>query len=616
MHLSPRRLGLRARLLALVLAPALLVGVFGGAGAVRDRRAATTLARIRDEAVVLDQLTGLRTELLQARAPVEIEVRALALGIDRESAVKLLDLGDIRSSDLGAVQRMLLALPVDARPFTTARLDALRAAVERGASLPVIDQFNRLDAAARTRWEARVATLRREVVASGRTDLSRRVDDLEAATEAGSAGGTLVTRLADDWFGILAGKDPSASARRAMAVADQQLDDSLAVLRASADPVTAATARRIEDARATSSFTPAVDDVLAARPPAPFRDGVDVGMIASTFTDSFDLFGPLIDVIDARATALRATANRLSADASRTALLTLGGVGAIIVVLIGGSLLAARSFERPLSRLIGGLHAIGEGDLHTPALPTDGPHEVADAAAAYNDVVLNLRLLEAKLDALAATDFGDPWLERPLPGPLGEAMQRSVRALSSSIIEREELQAQLAHQASHDALTGLSNRAAALEALEAAMARSRRTGASLALAFLDLDGFKAANDTYGHQAGDEVLREVARRLQAEARTGDFCARLGGDEFVVIAENVDGVDGAVVLARRLGHAIAEPVGVGDVQIQIGASIGLALLDERGDGPAALLARADVAAYQAKRLRTGVEVFDEAMRARLR
>lgn len=616
MHLSPMRFGLRARLLALVLAPAVLVGVFGGAAALRDRRAATTLAHVRDEAVVLDQLTGLRSALLQARAPVEIEVRALALGIDRESAVKLLDLQDIRSSDLDAVKRVLLALPVDARPFTAARVDQLSAAVARGASLTVIDQFNRLDDAARVRWEARVATLRREVVRSGRADLSRRVDDLEAATEAGSAGGTLVTHLADDWFGILAGRAPSASARQAMAVADQQLDDSLAVLRASSDPVTAATARRIEDARATSSFTPAVDDVLAGRPPAPFRDGVDVAMIATTFTDSFDLFGPLMDVIDARATALRATANRLSADASRTALLTVGGVGAIIVVLIGGSLLAARSFGRPLGRLIGGLHAIGDGDLHAAPLPTDGPHEVSEAAAAYNDVVLNLRLLEAKLDALAATDFGDPWLERPLPGPLGEAMQRSVRALASSIMEREQLQAELAHQASHDALTGLNNRAAALEALEAAMARSRRTGASLALAFLDLDGFKAANDTYGHQAGDEVLREVARRLQAEARTGDFCARLGGDEFVVIAENVDGPDGAVVLARRLGAAIAEPVGVGDVQIQIGTSIGLALLDERGDGPAALLARADVAAYQAKRLRTGVELFDEAMRARLR
>jgi diguanylate cyclase (GGDEF)-like protein len=616
MNLSPRRFGLRARLVALVLAPALLVGLFGGGAARRERRNADDLEAVQAEAEVLSDLTSLRSALLQARAPVEIEVRALTLGLDRAAAIKLLDLQGIRTSDLGAVEEVLRSLPVDARPFTTTRLEGLRDDIARGASLAVIAQFDALDAAARVRWEARVGRLRQVVVRSGRSDLSQRVDDLEAATEAGSAGGTLVTRLAGDWFGILAGNPPDVRARQDMAVADHQLDASLAVLRASSDDATAAAARRIEDARRTSAFTTAIDDELAGREPAPFRNGVDVKQIATTFTDSFDLFGPLIDVIDARAADLQATARSLSADASRTALLTAVGVAAIIVVLLGGSLLVAATFERPLSRLIVGLRAVGDGDLQGPTLPTAGPHEVSEASAAYNDVVLNLRLLEAKLDALAATDFGDPWLERTLPGSLGESMQRSVRALADSIVEREDLRAQLAHQASHDALTGLQNRPAALEALAAAMARARRTGANLALAFLDLDGFKAANDTYGHAAGDEVLREVARRLQAEARTGDFCARLGGDEFVVIAENVDGTDGAVVLARRLGAAIAEPVGVGDVQVRVGASIGLALLDERGDDPAALLARADVAAYQAKRLRTGVEVFDEAMRARLR
>ena len=125
----------------------------------------------------------------------------------------------------------------------------------------------------------------------------------------------------------------------------------------------------------------------------------------------------------------------------------------------------------------------------------------------------------------------------------------------------------------------------------------------------DLDGFKAVNDTFGHQTGDDVLCEVARRLDDEARAGDFCARLGGDEFVVVAENVAGPEGAAALARRVTQRIAEPFTVGPAGLKrthLGVSIGIALRTEDNDTPLSVLARADEAAYRAKRAGTSVEV----------
>src|SRR4029078_174162 len=113
-----------------------------------------------------------------------------------------------------------------------------------------------------------------------------------------------------------------------------------------------------------------------------------------------------------------------------------------------------------------------------------------------------------------------------LPGELGQSLARSVEVLSSSIHDRATLQARLAHPATHDMLTGTPNRAGGLAALEGALARSRRQSTTLALAFLDLDGFKKANDRYGQPVGDAVLCEVAERLRRHARSGDSYARLG------------------------------------------------------------------------------------------
>ena len=147
--------------------------------------------------------------------------------------------------------------------------------------------------------------------------------------------------------------------------------------------------------------------------------------------------------------------------------------------------------------------------------------------------------------------------------------------------------------------TGIPNRAGGLASLEGALARSRRQGSNLALAFLDLDGFKKANDTFGHQVGDRVLCEVAQRLRRHARAGDSYARLGGDEFIVIAEDVGSPADALAFAHRIGAAVAEPIVAGDHLVDIGVSIGLGVAPAGRESLVNLLAHADRAAYRAKR-----------------
>ncbi|NUZ08350.1 EAL domain-containing protein [Schlegelella sp. ID0723] len=177
----------------------------------------------------------------------------------------------------------------------------------------------------------------------------------------------------------------------------------------------------------------------------------------------------------------------------------------------------------------------------------------------------------------------------------------SVRLAGSLMIANEELQ----RLALHDALTGLPNRALFEDRMAHAVARHRREATRaderhaerLVVMFIDLDGFKPINDSFGHAAGDQLLVEAASRLREGAREGDTIARIGGDEFVLLAEGVFSTDDAVRTARRVVHAIGLPFNLGGRQVSVSCSVGIAVYPDHGP-PERLLANADAAMYAAK------------------
>jgi diguanylate cyclase (GGDEF)-like protein/PAS domain S-box-containing protein len=182
---------------------------------------------------------------------------------------------------------------------------------------------------------------------------------------------------------------------------------------------------------------------------------------------------------------------------------------------------------------------------------------------------------------------------------------------SRDVSERVALERELRKRAWHDPLTGLANRNLFIDRVDAALARPSHAGRRLAVAFLDLDDFKSINDTFGHTAGDALLRLMGERLAACVRPEDTVARFGGDEFAVLFE-ADDVEGADALTRRIIEALDRPFRIHDSEVYARASIGLAL-DGPGETSDSLLSGADTAMYVAKGLgKSRYELFEPAMR----
>jgi len=196
---------------------------------------------------------------------------------------------------------------------------------------------------------------------------------------------------------------------------------------------------------------------------------------------------------------------------------------------------------------------------------------------------------------------------------LGDANIGGLVLTIRDIQERKDLESQLTHQAFHDPLTKLANRALLADRVGHAQARSQRDGRPCAVLLLDLDDFKTVNDTLGHVAGDEVLMEVARRLHGCIRAGDTAARLGGDEFALLLEDTPDAPRAMEVAERIAMALKEPIMLGGKEAFLSASMGIALgVPSEPEGE--LLRNADVALYIAKERGKGrCEVFEPSMRA---
>jgi Amt family ammonium transporter len=183
--------------------------------------------------------------------------------------------------------------------------------------------------------------------------------------------------------------------------------------------------------------------------------------------------------------------------------------------------------------------------------------------------------------------------------------------------ERKEVEARLQHDAMHDVLTGLPNRALFLDRLTQALTRrERRRDQSCGVLFVDLDRFKEINDTMGHSAGDGLLLGVAERLRMALRPQDTAARLGGDEFAVLVENISSVNDLDIVANRISRDLQEPYDIYGKTIQAGASIGVAMAGPDHRTPEALIRDADLAMYRAKQEGGGrFEVFDRHLEVRV-
>jgi diguanylate cyclase (GGDEF)-like protein len=235
--------------------------------------------------------------------------------------------------------------------------------------------------------------------------------------------------------------------------------------------------------------------------------------------------------------------------------------GAGVLVLVVGSLLIARTVTRPVQRLAEAARRVQQGD-YTHPLDVRQKDEIGQLAVSFNHML-------------------------------------------EGIVSREREILRLAYE---DGLTALPNRAMFNEQLEQAVRTARRAGQGLSVLLLDMDRFKAINDTLGHPVGDQALREVGRRVRNALRDSDIVARLGGDEFAVLLAT-GGMDRApAVVAQKILKALEEPLVVEGQTMDVSASIGIARYPDHAEDANALLRAADVAMYNAKRNQGGYAVYD--------
>jgi len=249
--------------------------------------------------------------------------------------------------------------------------------------------------------------------------------------------------------------------------------------------------------------------------------------------------------------------------------------------------------------------------LGTAVLDTVHPDDVDAIAAALADVVGAPWKSTTVEGRLRAADGSWRWFESSVVNLVEDPNVAGVVLTTRDVSDRRALEEQLRHQAFHDPLTGLANRALFSDRVDHALARRRDDGeAGVAVVFVDLDDFKTVNDSLGHEVGDALLVTAAQRIADSIRAGDTAARLGGDEFAVLVEDADH-DAVGAVVDRILTALRQPVTVGGAEVVCSASVGVAI-GGPDDSATVLLRNADVAMYAAKAAGKGrAELFSPAM-----
>lgn len=273
------------------------------------------------------------------------------------------------------------------------------------------------------------------------------------------------------------------------------------------------------------------------------------------------------------------------------------GMGLLNLILVGlFSWGLGHYLTRGLNALQQGTRKIAEGEVGFQ-IGVQGKDEFAQTALAFNEMSARLKHLDEERAKKEVEIY------------------RLTHVLEQRVIERTaQLQAansQLEHQALHDTLTKLPNRALFHDRLRSTLANAHRSQALFALVGVDLDLFKEVNDTLGHNAGDLVLQHVANACSKTLREYDTVARMGGDEFTLLLPQVTDLEQVLHIAQRVLEAIKEPLQIGEHLVEVSASLGVAIYPQHGEDEEALLAHSDAAMYAAKRQKMGVVVYQPAM-----
>lgn len=595
------RVGIRTFLLAMVLLPtlatvALASSVAVGKWSARDRAVDTRSTTLR-----LDALMQARADVTDEYVPSAAIADANALHISRRKLDTLLkinfeaDLATARA----AVDRQSLLFTNPTLAADRGDLLTLRRQLDAGsASLSEVQlTFSRLTGDIDALWLAAFNGLAISTGLGGAatSSLQREANALQLAYSSFTEG-----LEQSEYAQQILTSAYSPTVVTDLIGVDELLEKSTVGFPGNLGPRAAAAWKKLQNdaaiRRYDSAVTLAVQTGLRGGPP-PYAENISANAVV--FRGLIRKVSSLTALVLSASADLRATAAADETAVTHSFLEELALLTLLAILVVGAALWVAGAISRPLAGIAEAAGAVREGDFDVTPLEEAGPRELASAAAAFNEMASTLRAVEAHAVALSGKDLDDTILRTPLPGPTGRALQGTLDRLQASIRETDRRGQELHALATRDSLTGLLNRGAALDAIERDLARADREDTVVALLFLDIDGLKAINDTFGHEGGDEALRVAADVINASTRRSDVRARIGGDEFVVAQLHPASSAEVAAMAERIRRRIAEAEPeLHGRRMQLACSIGIAESHASGDTADDVMRRADVALYEAK------------------
>ncbi len=595
------RFGVRTFLLSMVLLPIVVIVVLGASTAASKWTQRGRAIGTRADAVALQSLMQARAALTDEFVPSAAIVYAAAHGIRVSTLDKLLgiDFATEMRRARTVVDRQSILTTTPKLRAERAALFALRARVDAGSASLVDVQtvFHRLAADLDPLWSQAFSMLASTAGKSsaGSVSLRQDVTALELTSSAFRDG------LGQSSYAEQILTRPTSPQVVANLIGvNALLNAATAGFPQDLGPQARMAWKSLTHNSAINRFDGAVATAVSAglrRSPPPF---------ATNLAGNASVFRGEVAKVDAlKSLGLAASSDLRTAAIGSESAATAGLMEqlALLVLLVGlglaGVLRLARSIDTPLVRIAQAANAVRKGDFAVEHLPETGPRELALAALAFNDMTSTLRAVETHAVALAGRDLTDPVLQVPLPGRTGQALQAALDRLQTSVRDAEARRRELHRLATRDSLTGLLSRGAALDAIARDLLTASSQDKVVALLFIDLDGLKAINDNFGHQAGDQALRVAAEAINASTRGSDIRARIGGDEFVVAQLNPPSQETLSATAERIRQRIAEAMPeLHGRRVKLGASIGIAVSVPNADTAEDLLRRADIALYQAK------------------